>query len=219
MITVWLFRFPLALFTRIVKVTTLVNCLNSVWIALWDRTKVGIQGKSREFSLVSCLSSKWRWIGEKSVKGEPNYETCKLFDYCLESIKGPQVRVQGKALHLSLISCLSSKWRWMGVESMNSFHWYDAFFVYKLTCYRVTSSPTSRWRWIGKKNQWEINYYFVIYMRGNIFFIWICTIVQKRRKLRKSSYPTGSLHYAIRTDIFGRGGLSWTKRVSKFSFL
>ena len=30
------------------------------------------------------------------------------------------------------------------------------------------------------------------------------------------TYP---LHYAIRADIFGRGGLSRTKRVSKFSFL
>ena len=28
-----------------------------------------------------------------------------------------------------------------------------------------------------------------------------------------------SLHYAIRVDIFGRGGLSRTKRVSKFLFL
>ena len=27
------------------------------------------------------------------------------------------------------------------------------------------------------------------------------------------------MHYAIRADIFGRGGLSRTKRVSKFSFL
>ena len=63
-IIVWLFRFPLALFTQIIKVTTLVNCLNSVWIASWDRTKVRIHGKSRQFSLVSCLSSKWRWIGE-----------------------------------------------------------------------------------------------------------------------------------------------------------
>ena len=111
-ILVWLFRFPLALFTQIIKVTTLVNCLNSVWIASWDRTKVRIHGKSRQFSLVSCLSSKWRWIGEKSVKGEPNYKTCKLFDYCLESIKVPKIRIHGKSLHLSLISCLSSKWRW-----------------------------------------------------------------------------------------------------------
>ena len=28
-----------------------------------------------------------------------------------------------------------------------------------------------------------------------------------------------TMHYAIRADIFGRGGLSRTKRVSKFSFL
>ena len=32
-IIVWLFRFQLALFTQIIKVTLLVNCLISVWIA------------------------------------------------------------------------------------------------------------------------------------------------------------------------------------------
>ena len=33
------------------------------------------------------------------------------------------------------------------------------------------------------------------------------------------SDPSVPVHYAIRADIFGRGGLSRTKRVSKFSFL
>ena len=37
--------------------------------------------------------------------------------------------------------------------------------------------------------------------------------------LLKRNKHTHPLHYAIRADIFGRGGFSRTKRVSKFSFL
>ena len=37
--------------------------------------------------------------------------------------------------------------------------------------------------------------------------------------LLKRNKHTHPLHYAIRADIFGRGGFSRTKRVSKFLFL